>query len=371
MDLPRGVRVRGDRIVIEYQRNKVRRFETLELSPTPANLARAREIRRQRLIDLAAGIEPEQVKRNDPTFAELAQTYLEGLRASDSAVRSYRDILNRYWMPGLHALRVRAIRYRDLLSAANKVAGQVSAKTFNNSLVPLRGVFRLAMADDLIDADPSAKLRRAPRQRPDVDPVTPEEWELIYPHLEGDAKDWLTLVWETGLRTPSEVAALEWADVQDDRLIVSRGTVRRKEKASTKTNQSREVLLTPIAKAVLRNRPTRFSKGPVFWRPPSSYLPDGGPYLDGDEINVAWKAALKAAGVRYRRAYNLRHGFASRALTAGVNPSWLARHLGHSLEMLLNVYGKWLSGERDRVELDKLNAATVRQEKRKTPADDA
>lgn len=361
MDLPRGVRIRGDKIVIEYQRDKVRKFETLDLSPTPANVARAREIRRQRLIDLAAGITPEQVKRNDPTFAELAQTYLEGLRASASAIRSYRDILNRYWMPSLHALRVRSIRYRDLLGAANKIAGHVSAKTFNNTLVPLRGVFRLAMADDLIDSDPSAKLRRAPRQKPDVDPITPEEWDRILPHLTGDARDWLTLVWETGLRTPSEVAALQWADVQDDRLIVSRGTVRRQAKATTKTNQSREVLLTPTARAVLRNRPTRFAGGPVFWRPPSPYLPDGGAYLDGDEINAVWRAALTAAGVRYRRAYNLRHGFASRALTAGVNPSWLARHLGHSLEMLLNVYGKWLSGERDRAELEKLGKSAASQ----------
>lgn len=355
MDTPRGVRIRGGRLVIEYQRDGVRRFETLDLSPTAANIARAREIRRQRLVDLAAGITTEQAKRADPTFGELAQTYLDGLRASPSAIRSYRDILNRYWMPDLGSVRIRSIRYRDLLTAANRIAGEVSAKTFNNALVPARGVFRLAMADDLIDADPSAKLRRAPRQKPDVDPVTPAEWDRILPHLSGDARDWLTLVWETGLRTPSEVAALQWSDVQDDRIVVSRGTVRRQAKASTKTNTTREVLLTPAARAVLRNRPTRFAGGAVFWRPPSPYLPDGGAYLDGDEINAAWRAALEAAGVRYRRAYNLRHGFASRALTAGANPAWLARHLGHSLEMLLNVYARWITGAADRAELDKLS----------------
>lgn len=355
MDLPRGVRVRGDKITIEYQRGGVRKFETLDLSPTAANIARAREIRRARIVDLAAGITPEQASRSDPLFATLAQTYLEALRASPSAICSYRDILQRYWMPTLATMSIRSIRYRDLLAAANSVAAAVSGKTFNNSLVPLRGVFKLAMADDLIDADPSAKLRRAPRQKPDIDPILPEEWERIQPHLSGDALDWLTLVWETGLRTPSEVAALLWSDVQDDRIVISRGTVRRMAKASTKTNQSRDVLLTPAARTVLRNRPTRFAGGAVFWRQPSPYLPGGGPYLDGDEINEAWKAALAAAGVRYRRAYNLRHGFASRALSAGANPAWLARHLGHSLEMLLNVYGRWLSGAQDRAELGKLS----------------
>lgn len=358
MDLPRGIRIRGEKLVIEYQRDGIRRFETLDLKPTAANVARAREIRRQRIVDLAAGVTPEQSARSNPTFGELAQTYLDGLRASPSAIRSYHQILTRYWMPSLGAELVRSIRYRDLLAAASTIAADVSAKTFNNALVPLRGVFRLALADDLIDSDPSAKLRRAPRQKPEVDPVTPAEWELILPHLDGDARDWLTLVWETGLRTPSEVAALRWSDIHEDRLVVSRGTVRRLDKASTKTNQARDVLLTPAARAVLRNRPTRFAGGPVFWRPPSPYLPEGGPYLDGDEINEAWKVALEKAGVRYRRAYNLRHGFASRALSAGANPAWLARHLGHSLEMLLNVYGRWITGDQDRAELDKLSPKT-------------
>jgi integrase len=363
MDMPRGVRVRAGRIEINYQRDGRRVYETLDGGDVSARaIAQAARLRKQRIVDLAAGITPAAIERENPRVDALAQDYLDALPARNvapSTIDSYRDILNRYWLPHVGALRVREVRYRDLLAAAGATEWS-SGKTYNNALVPLRGVFRLAMADDLIDADPSAKLARAKRQAPDVDPVTPTEWAAIVAYLDGDARDWLSLVWETGLRTPSEVAALTWGDVDLDggRLTVSKGVVRREAKASTKTNTAREVLLTPGALAVLRARPTRFrADGPVFWRPPSPYLPDGGAYLDGDEINDAWRAAVAAAGVRPRRAYNLRHGFASRALTAGANPAWLAQHLGHSLEMLLNVYGKWLRGAQDRAELAKLDVA--------------
>ena len=68
---------------------------------------------------------------------------------------------------------------------------------------------------------------------------------------------------------------------------------------------------------------------------------------------------LKKANVRYRRAYNLRHGFASSALTAGTEPTFLVPHLGHSLEMTPNVYGKFINSDLDGIELEKLEKIKV------------
>lgn len=51
-------------------------------------------------------------------------------------------------------------------------------------------------------------------------------------------------------------------------------------------------------------------------------------------------AALKKAGVRYRRPYQTRHTFASMLLSAGEHPMWVAQQMGHSdWTMIAQVYG--------------------------------
>lgn len=70
-------------------------------------------------------------------------------------------------------------------------------------------------------------------------------------------------------------------------------------------------------------------------------------------LNRVWKIALQTANIEYRIAYNCRHTYASLALTAGVNPAFIANQLGHGLEMTLNIYGKYLNSESDKLELAK------------------
>jgi integrase len=56
-----------------------------------------------------------------------------------------------------------------------------------------------------------------------------------------------------------------------------------------------------------------------------------------------WIPALKAAKVRYRECYQMRHTFASQILIENRNSVWLANHIGHSdREMIRKVYGRWI-----------------------------
>lgn len=58
-----------------------------------------------------------------------------------------------------------------------------------------------------------------------------------------------------------------------------------------------------------------------------------------------WKPALKALGIRYRRAYCARHTYATVALMGGVNPAYIARQLGHeNAKMVFEKYAKWIVG---------------------------
>lgn len=57
-----------------------------------------------------------------------------------------------------------------------------------------------------------------------------------------------------------------------------------------------------------------------------------------------WKPALEAAGVPYRRIYDLRSTFASHALGAGGSAFELARIMGTSVRMIEAHYGALLQG---------------------------
>ena len=67
-----------------------------------------------------------------------------------------------------------------------------------------------------------------------------------------------------------------------------------------------------------------------------------------------FKLAPKALGIRERRQYDTRHTYATMCLMAGMNPAFIASQLGHSVEMLLSTYAKWISSSSDWRELEKL-----------------
>ena len=276
----------------------------------------------------------------------MAEDYLKNLDAAHSTVLSYRHALNKYWLPALASLPVDAIKFRDLKRIDNAIDWP-SGKTRKNCIVPLRQVFAQAVDDLWIEYNPAASFRNTKHQKPPLNPFTAKEKAAILNALQGQAKVFFTLAFETGARS-GELLCLTWADYQQESLAINKSIVRRRIKQSTKTNKARNVLLTKAAQRALNSHPTRFKKEFVFLNTQS------GPCLDADEFNKAWKTALNAAKVDYRIAYNCRHTYASLALTAGVNPAFIANQLGHGLDMTLNIYSKYINSENDKLELAKI-----------------
>ena len=70
-----------------------------------------------------------------------------------------------------------------------------------------------------------------------------------------------------------------------------------------------------------------------------------------------WTPTLKRLGIRYRRPYNMRHSYATAMLMAGMTPAFCARQLGHSIEMFLRTYARWIDGAQNEVEMARLEGA--------------
>ena len=348
MDYPTGVRPRGNHIRISFQYQGRRYYEKIEKKPNATNIAYAARLRQQRLDRIRLGLDIEQQKA--PTFFEMANNYLEGLDLAYSTTMSYRNALNRFWIPALAKIPITAIQFRDLKRLDNKIKW-ASGKTRKNALIPLRQVFALAVDELYIDHNPAINFRNTKHQKPAINPFTSQEKTTILNYLTGQTKVFFTLAFETGART-SELLGLTWSDYKGDCLSITKSIVRRRLKPTTKTNRVREVLLTQAARQALNGHTTRFKRQHIFLNS------EDGPCLDADHFNREWKVALLATGIEYRIAYNCRHMYASLALTAGVNPAFIANQLGHGLDMTLNIYGKYINSDNDKKELAKIEAIT-------------
>ncbi|SMF35833.1 integrase [Pseudomonas sp. LAIL14HWK12:I11] len=70
--------------------------------------------------------------------------------------------------------------------------------------------------------------------------------------------------------------------------------------------------------------------------------------------NPPIQISAQALDIRDRRQYDTRHTYATLCLMPGMNPAFIANQLGHSVEMLLSTYAKWISSSSDWRELEKL-----------------
>lgn len=133
--------------------------------------------------------------------------------------------------------------------------------------------------------------------------------------------------------------------------------------AVTKTGSTRHVLLNEraihaleYAKQYKEKRMTikRGIKEFPYCFPPSQ----GGAYIrDTTGVYDVWKDNMTTLKIRYRKPYSARHTYATMCLMSGMNPAFIAKQLGHSVEMLLSTYAQWLSTEDDWSQMNKLGLA--------------
>lgn len=226
-----------------------------------------------------------------------------------------------------------------------------SAKSANNYLIVLRGVFEYHYAGPLSAQNPMAGVRNLSVVRKKPDPLTPDERDAILAYM-GEHYDpriaaYFQFAFYTGMR-PEELIALQWGDI-DFRIGIA--TVRRvrtfrgSEREGSKTHSIRDVDLVPQAMDALKAmRPYTFMKGvdaEVFEHPVELK-----PWHDErSQRDTYWKPCLRALGLRQRRAYATRHTFATVALMGGVRPAYVSEQMGHTdTRMFFEVYARWING---------------------------
>ena len=367
-----NVEVHGESIRVRFTFDGKRHVKRITqagvpLLPTAANLKFARRLADDIQRKIALGIFnmaetfPSAGADSSLTVGTQLDAWLASQRIEASTRASYESAI-RFWKQGIGDKTLRALRHSQILTVLAR-RPDLSGKTVNNYVSVLREALELAVTDGILEVNPAGKIPRARHQKEPPDPYSREELDTILADLNarhpGQVANMVEFWFWTGLRT-SELFALSWenVDMASGTALIAEALVRGVHKDRTKTNVARTIKLNSRATDALQRQRahTQLAGGAVFNDPRF-----GKPWVDERAFRRSfWTPTLKRLGIRYRRPYNMRHTYATVMLMAGMNPAFCARQLGHSVEMFHRTYAKWLDGEQNDREMERLEASIAR-----------
>jgi integrase len=336
-----------------YQAHVWSAREQKRIRKTFPTLAEANAWRAEALVALRRGT------MRAPTAAPLRQVWdawLDGAREGSirnrsgdaykpSVLRGYETSMRLRVLPELGGARLSEITRVSVQDLADRLlADGLDASTIRNTLMPLRAIFRRALARGEVAVNPVAGVElpsvRGRRERI----ASPAEAAALVEALpEDDRAVWATAFY-AGLRL-GELWALRDEDVDlDDGVIrVERswdpreGVIEPKSRAGRRAVPIVAALRSHLAARTLR----RGSDGGLFFGERSH------PF-NRDGLVARAAKAWKAAGLDPIGLHEARHTFASILIAAGVNAKALSTYLGHSsIQITLDRYGHLMPGNED------------------------
>lgn len=373
--MPTGIRVRNGSIQINFKRKKRSYIITLPHPPSKEGISTAAKIREQLITKAEWGIltdsdiEKARGKFVDDgllvsegiLFQDVAQKYLKFCESNLDTKKGYLNILEYHWMGYLALEPIHSITTEHIKEVILDRDFQ-TAKTLNNCLTPLRGVFEYAIENKYISENPLAKIKNKKVQVDIPDPFSRKEMNALLSclktNLTGDAVLYYwyyELAFWSGCR-PSELIALKETDFDffSGMFKVNKSRVRGIEKNVTKTHTAREVYLNPrskkAAQALIKYKRDRNIQSKYLMICPET----GEPFFNEKPPRNRLINAMRACGIRHRPAYNARHTYATMMLMDGLNPVFVSNQMGHSLQMMMKRYAKWIHGDKNKIEMGKL-----------------
>ncbi|MGE4319662.1 MAG: tyrosine-type recombinase/integrase [Deferribacterales bacterium] len=287
----------------------------------------------------------------DMTFGDVAEEWLKQIerlhRAEElkySTLKSYKAGLQ----CNLRYFERREIRHisKDMIDEYkyNLLDSELSKKTINNRLTPLRQVFEFAYEHGYIDHNEMDRVRNFTVELPDIEPFNQLEVNAILEYLEKNEPKFhamFTVLFHTGMRI-GEVLAMKWKnfDVMFRSYHVKEHfTEKRLTTPKTKASK-RAVPLTDEALSALKNHRQYSFLGSEFIFC-NQY---GDPWVSSENImRYVWDPMLKKLGIAYRIIYQCRHTHASLSILAGDNQQHIAERMGHTnVGTLITRYAKYV-----------------------------
>ena len=290
-----------------------------------------------------------------------------GARYKPATLRGYRVGLDKRLLPELGDRRLSDVERRDVQELANRLTSEgLSASTVQNTLDPLRVIYRRAIRDEEVTTDPTEhlELRRPNGGRERV--AKPIEAAELIAALPDDERALWTAAFYAGLRR-GELRALRWADVDlPARVIrVSRGwdAIEGEQDVKSAAGKRRVPILDPLADALTAHQALtgRSGEALVFGRTatdpfnPETVRRNSLAAWGWREVPNPESEGPKVIHVKEQddalepiTLHEARHTCASLLIAAGVNAKALSVIMGHStIAMTFDTYGHMMPGGLD------------------------
>ncbi|MDQ1209361.1 integrase [Acinetobacter baylyi] len=289
------------------------------------------------------------VQTNVPLFKDFTQVWFSQKKIEWRS--SYQDkitiIMKNYLIPAFGNQVMSKIKKSDLLNFRASLAkvthgkNQTSLKAsrINQIMTPLRMILNDA-AERYEFESPYKNINNLKESKVEVHPFSLEQVQLILQTVRDDFKPYYTIRFFTGMRT-SEIDGLRWENVNlQRREIYVREALVNGQLGGTKTYGSNRTIQMSdrVFQAFLQQKSLNHGKSEFV------FCNRSGDPLDYRLVNRrVWHPLLRFLGFKTRPAYQTRHTAATLWLSAGENPEWIARQLGHSTtEMLFRVYSRYV-----------------------------
>ena len=265
--------------------------------------------------------------------------------ARKKTVLGYSADIENHIKPGIGDIFLDEITSRQIRIWIDHI--NLSNKTRNNILIPLRNMFSDAITEGFIKTNPMLHIKSFKINKNEPTPFTPKQVDLIINHLQGAIKQFYIFSFWTGLSTGEQIA-LMWRDIdfKSNAFYVRRSLSSGKflEETKNATRWRKVELLYPALQALCVLKPSDYELNPEQYS--NEYIfknPRTHDHWRIDALTTEWKKTLKVNNLPYQRPYNTRHTYASIMLSAGLPPNWIRQQLGHtSMKMLETVYARWI-----------------------------
>lgn len=268
---------------------------------------------------IAAGTDPSvavENRRTMPTLEQYAATYIEYAKRTIRTWHTSEGHLRNHILPALGRRLLSDIRRADLDKLYLNTLDEVSVASANRVMATLKALLSHAVRSEVIERSPGERFRLRKENNARTRSLSPDEVRRYLAALDEEPNVYLRallrLLLSTGMRRGEAMGAKwEQVDLEKRTFYLPR----------TKGGQARTVLLNDAALAILRDLKTVAGNPHVF--------PGSRPGMPITEPKFAHERACKKAGIQDFRIHDLRHTFASLAVSKGVSLYTVQTLLGH------------------------------------------
>ena len=282
------------------------------------------------------------------TLAEWLEKWLTEYKVNtvrESTLERYRTDLTNHVIPRLGYKKISFITTNDIqkmyvdIKENGRIAGRAEkGNTLSDSMVRsihmmLHQAFEDAVKERLISRNPTKGTTIPKKSRGELKVLNKEELDRFLAEVDKDEiwRDFFHTELTTGLRR-GEICGLKWSDFNEKggTLAIQRSVSAKTGGGvyigETKTDTGKRIIYIPESTVKLLK--VRKKQALTEWIFPNPYKPED-PMLPNSAYHKL-KRILKSAGLPYIRFHDLRHTFATHALTSGVDAKTLSKILGHT-----------------------------------------